>query len=79
MALTLVQLVTPFAGGWGRIADDLRCGLAELSCAEGLDAAAFLDARLLAFFPVALSRYVLALAVKSPALLLLALALFGAH
>lgn len=78
LALTVVQLGTPFAGGWGRIAEDLRCGLAELSCAGGLQPGAFLDLRLLAFLPVAISRYVLALAVKSPALLLAVAALIGA-
>jgi len=66
-ALTLVELLTPWNGGWSRIYDDLRTALAEVVGGdEGLQPDAILDGRLLLNAPLSLVRYPLAIVVKSP-------------
>ena len=75
LALTLVELLTPFNGGWERLADDCRQALQQVNCDEGLRPRALLDPRLLIGAPVSLVRYPLSLGLRSP--LLLFLVVFG--
>ena len=80
--LTLVDLVTPWSGGWGRIFRDIRQGYAQVvssGSAGPIDGGRrvlerALDPSLLAGGPVALGRYLLAFAVTSPALCALLIA-----
>ena len=73
---TLVELATPWNGGWARIADDIRQGYDQVvasGSAGPLDGGIRVLERavqpsLLAGAPVALGRYLLAFAVTSPAL-----------
>ena len=74
--LTLLELVTPWNGGWARIVRDIRQGYSQVvsSGSSGpidggrrvLERA--LDPSLIAGTPLALGRYILAFAVTSPAL-----------
>lgn len=65
-ALTFVELLTPWAGGWNRIYEDFQNAFAQVG-GEGLKADALLDPRLVVGFPVSLVRYPLSLGLKSPA------------
>ena len=69
-ALTLVELVTPWQGGWNRIYDDFKSALEQVG-GEGLGPDALLDPRLLLGIPLSLVRYPLSLGLKSPVLLAL--------
>ena len=80
--VTLVDLATPWSGGWARIARDIRHGYAQVvssGSAGPLDGGRrvferALSPSLLAGTPVALGRYLLAFAVTSPALFALLVA-----
>lgn len=104
---TLVDLVSPFQGGWVRLYSDITsafdqsirppstynpvrataallpvtAGVATEKMvdrgAEYLGADAFFDPALIAFAPVSLIRYPLALAVRSPAAFLVSLLVLG--
>jgi len=69
-ALTLVELLTPWKGGWNRIYDDFKSAFEQVS-GEGLGPDALLDPRLLLGMPLSLVRYPLSLGLKSPVLLAL--------
>ena len=79
LALTLAEALTPFAGGWGRIASDFRAALQQVRSptTEGLSPVALLNAPLLLGFPISAVRYPLALFVKSPLLVFPAAALYA--
>ena len=103
---TLVDLVSPFQGGWVRLYSDITsafdqsirppstynpvratAGLLPVTTgvatekmvdrAEYLGADAFFDPALIAFAPVSLIRYPLALAARSPAAFLVSLLVLG--
>ena len=82
-ALTFVELLTPWDGGWNRIYADFRQALQQVGGGGGdgsLGAGAFLDPRLLVGFPLSLVRYPLSIGLKSPLLLgLIGLAIFGTY
>ena len=66
-ALTLVELCTPWNGGWSRIYDDLSQAVAQaLQGEDSLGADAFFEPQLALGFPVSLVRYPLSVFVKSP-------------
>jgi len=65
---TLVEALTPFAGGWGRIQRDLVAGWAQLDSPDGVSVSTLLEPRLLLATPLALFRYPASIAFKSPAL-----------
>ena len=69
LALTFAQLATPWAGGWTAIGEDLELAYSQVWSADGLRASAFFNAPLLLSAPVSLVRYPLAIALKSPLLL----------
>ena len=66
-ALTVVELLTPWNGGWNRIYEDLRAALEETG-GEGLAPDALLDFKLLLGLPISFVRYPLSLGLKSPVL-----------
>uniref|UniRef100_A0A7S0PYG3 TraB domain-containing protein n=1 Tax=Coccolithus braarudii TaxID=221442 RepID=A0A7S0PYG3_9EUKA len=85
-ALTFVELLTPWNGGWSRIGEDLAIALRQVGGGDdGTDGAslgvnAFLDPRILAGLPLSLIRYPLSIGLKSPALLsAIALAFYGTY
>lgn len=69
-ALTLVDALTPWNGGWSRIIDDCSCAWEQVG-GDGLKADAYLDPRLLLGAPLSIVRYPLALGLKSPVLAVL--------
>ena len=77
-AQTLVELATPWRGGWNRIGDDFAQAFSQLAAGDGncLGPDALLDPRLLLGIPLSFARYPLSIGVKSPVVLaVLALAL----
>lgn len=69
-ALTLVELLTPWKGGWNRIYDDFKSAFEQVG-GEGLGTDAYLDARLMLGIPLSLVRYPLSIGIKSPLILAL--------
>ena len=80
-ALTFAQLLTPWAGGWSRIYDDIREAVEQTldgGDEESVGPDALLDPRLVVGAPLSLLRYPLSLAVKAPLVGLVVLGvLFG--
>ena len=79
-ALTLVELLTPWNGGWSRIAEDLQAGFAQLTVGEdvaGIGPSALLNPWLVAGLPLSFIRYPLSIGLKSPQVLLALLALLS--
>ena len=82
-ALTLVELFTPWAGGWNRIGSDLQQAFGQaLSWGEegeiGLPFKALVDPRLALGAPLSFARYPISVSVRSPLFGLLLLAVFSA-
>lgn len=69
LSLTLVQLLTPWKGGWTAIADDFSAGLSELSAPDGIGVTDLLRADVLLSSPIALVRYPVAILARYPLLL----------
>ena len=90
LALTLVELFTPFAGGWKNIYDDFASALQQVRGGEAgatlltseaaLGVNALLDPRLVVGAPLSLIRYPLSLGLKAPIVLgVVGLLIFGSY
>ena len=64
--MTLVELLTPWRGGWNNIADDIREGWSQTVSPGGLGPGAAFGPRLLLGAPLSFVRYPLAWACKNP-------------
>ena len=64
--MTLVELLTPWRGGWNNIADDIREGWSQTVSPGGLGLGAAFGPRLLLGAPLSFVRYPLAWACKNP-------------